>query len=215
MKKLKLLLFIIFPLISLAQAPKIKYLDFEGKEISYSKFNKIQSKGILVGQNDDGTTYRLIKDREKSGKINDYKELINSLNNSLSTNLDFKKPLFIYYYPGPDATNISKNPNPNGSQIFKDETDVFENKFKETIDGQTLFLYKKESKNVYSNHKYMTWKKDPNNEIEKRFFSEYHYQYASFVVIFPNGDYNAYLGEFSYDYVFDYVKNWKKKNNSK
>jgi len=215
MKKFKLLLFIIFPLISLAQAPKIKYHDFDGTEISYSKFKQIQSKGILVGQNDDGTIYRLIKEREKSGKINDYKELISSLNNSLSTNLDFKKPLFIYYYPGPDATNISKNPNPNGSHIFKDETDIFENKFKETIDGQTLFLYKKESKNVYNNHKYMPWKKDPNNEIEKRFFSEYHYQYASFVVIFPNGDYNAYLGEFSYDYVFDYVKNWKKKNKSK
>lgn len=215
MKNFKLLLFILFPLISLAQTPKIKYLDFEGKEISYSQFNKIQSKGILVGQNDDGTIYRLIKEREKSGKINDYKELINYLNNSLSTNLDFKNPIFIYYYPGPDATNISKNPNPDGSKIFRNDTDIFENKFQKAINGQTLFLYKKESKNVYSNHEYMPWKKDPNNEIEKRFFSEYHYQYASFVIIFPNGEYNAYLGEFSYDYVFDYVKSWKKKNRSK
>lgn len=144
----------------------------------------MQGKEILVGQNDEGTVYRLIKEREKSGKISDYKEVIKSLNSSLSINLDYKKPLFIYYYPGPDATNISKNPNPNGSEIFRDETDIFENKFQKDINGQTLFLYKKESKNVYNNHKYKPWKKDPNNEIEKRFFSEYHYQYASFVIIF-------------------------------
>jgi|GEM_PF-5259221 len=83
MKKFKLLLFILFPLISLVQTPKIKYHDFDGTEISYSKFKQIQSKGILVGQNDDGTIYRLVKEREKSGKINDYKELITFLNTSL------------------------------------------------------------------------------------------------------------------------------------
>lgn len=215
MKNFKLLLFIIFPFISLAQTSKITYLDFDGKELSYNQFYKIQSKGILVGQNDEGSVYRLIKEREKSGKINDYKELVNSLNNSLLTNLDFEKPLFIYFYSGPDATNISKNPNADGSKIFKDETVIFENKLIKEINGQTLFLFKKESKNVYNNHEYITWRKDPNNEIEKRFFSEYHYQYASFVIIFPNGDYNVYLGEFSYSKVFDYVKSWKKKNNSK
>lgn len=61
----------------------------------------------------------------------------------------------------------------------------------------------------------MPWKKDPNNEIEKRFFSEYHYWYSSFVIIFPNGDYNVYLGEFSYKKVFEYVTNWEKINKLK
>ena len=65
MKNLKLLLFIIFPFISLAQTSKITYLDFDGKELSYNQFYKIQSKGILVGQNDEGSVYRLIKEREK------------------------------------------------------------------------------------------------------------------------------------------------------
>lgn len=215
MKNFKLLLFFIFPLISLAQTSKIKYLDFDGKEISYNQFYKIQSKGVLVGQNEEGTTFKLIKERESKGKINDYKELINSLNSSLSTNLSSEKPLFIYYYPGPDVSNISNNPNPNGSKIFKEETDAFENKLNKTIEGQTLFLYKKESRNVYKNHEYMPWKKDPKGEIEKRFFTNYHYWYASFVIIFPNGEYNAYYGEFSYDQVFDYIKQWKKSNKVK
>lgn len=214
MKKTFLLLLVFLPLLATSQTQK-KYFNFDGKEISYSKFNEIQSKGVLVGQNEEGTTFKLIKERESKGKINDYKELINSLNSSLSTNLSSEKPLFIYYYPGPDVSNISKNPNPNGSKIFKESTDAFEDKLNKTIEGQTLFLYKKESRNVYKNHEYMPWKKDPKGEIEIRFFADYHYWYASFVIIFPNGDYNAYYGEFSYNKVFDYIKQWKKNNKVK
>jgi len=216
MKKFKFLLFIIFPLISLAQTPKIKYHDFDGKEISYSKFNKIQSKGILVGQNDDGTIYRLVKEREKSGKINDYKELISFVNASLKTNYDYTKPIYIRYSPGPDVSNttnrlISEQELDSGQQ----DHIKFKNKLEKEINGQVLNVLKKPSQFVYEGIKGIDWKKDPNNEIEKRFFSEYHYWHSSFVIIFPNGDYNAYLGEFSYDYVFDYVKSWKKKNRSK
>lgn len=216
MKKFKLLLFIIFPLISLAQTPKIKYLDFDGKEISYSQFNKIQSKGILVGQNDNGTIYRLIKEREKFGKINDYKELITFLNTSLKTNYDSTKPIYICYSPGPDVSNttnrlISEEELDSGQQDHIN----FKNKLEKEINGQVLSVFKKTSQFVYAGDRRIDWKKDPNNEIEKRFFSEYHYWHSSFVIIFPNGDYNAYLGEFSYNKVFDYVKNWKKKNRSK
>ncbi|WKW46641.1 hypothetical protein P3875_00750 [Myroides sp. JBRI-B21084] len=212
MKNFTFLLLLIFPVLCFAQKSKISYLNFDGKEISYYEFQKYHNKGVLVGQNDDGTVYRLIKNREKSGKIKDYTELVIYLNNNLKTQLDFKKPLFIYYYPGPDVTNISRNPDLNGLQIFKDETNVFENKLQKTINGQTLFVFKKESTNVYEGNKFIDWKKDPNHEIEKRFFSEFHHQFASFVIIFPNGDYNAYFGEFSYNQVFDYVKNWKKMN---
>lgn len=216
MKNFKLLLFILFPLISLAQKPKIKYLDFDVKEISYSQFNKIQSKGILVGQNDDGTIYRLVKEREKSGKINDYKELITFLNTSLKANYDSAKPIYISYSPGPDVSNTTNR------LISEQELDTgqqdhikFKNKLEKEINGQVLNVFKKPSQFVYEGIKGIDWKKDPNNEIEKRFFSEYHYWHSSFVIIFPNGEYNAYLGEFSYNKVFDYVKSWKKKNKSK
>ena len=212
MKNFRLLVFIIFPLISLAQTSKIKYLDFDGKEISYSQFYKIQSKGILVGQNEDGSVYRLIKEREKSGKINDYKELITFLNTSLKTNYDSTKPIYICYSPGPDILNTTNR------IISEEELDSskqnhinFKNKFEKEINGQVLNVFKKPSQFVYEGIKGIDWRKDPNNEIEKRFFSEYHYQYASFVIIFPNGDYNVYLGEFSYNKVFDYVKRWNKK----
>jgi len=213
MKNFKLLLFIIFPLISLAQTSKIKYLDFDGKEISYNQFYKIQSKGILVGQNDDGSIYRLIKEREKSGKINDYKELISLINSELNLNYDYNLPLFICYSPGPDVSNTTNR------LISEQELDSaqqdhikFKNKLEKEINGQVLNVFKKTSQFVYEGNKRIDWKKDPNNEIEKRFFSEYHYWHSSFVIIFPNGDYNAYLGEFSYNKVFDYVKSWKKKN---
>lgn len=76
MKKNITLFIALLSMVSFAQSKKIQYIDFDGKEISYSQFKQIQSKGILVGQNDDGTIYTLIKEREKSGKINDYKELI-------------------------------------------------------------------------------------------------------------------------------------------
>lgn len=216
MKNFKLLLLIIFPFISLAQTSKITYLDFDGKELSYNQFYKIQSKGILVGQNDEGSVYRLIKEREKSGKINDYKELISFLNTSLKTNYDSTKPIYICYSPGPDILNttsriISEEELDSGQQDHLN----FKRKLEKEINGQVLNVFKKPSQFVYEGIKGIAWKKDPNNEIEKRFFSEYHYQYASFVIIFPNGDYNVYLGEFSYNKVFDYVKSWKKKNKSK
>lgn len=216
MKKFKLLLFIIFPLISLAQTPKIKYLDFDGKEINYSQFHEIQSKGILVGQNDDGTIYRLIKEREKSGKINDYKELITFLNTSLKPNYDFTKPIYICYSPGPDISNTT-NRLISDEELDSSQQDYlnFKRKLEKEINGQVLNVFKKPSQFVYEGNKRIDWRKDPNNEIEKRFFSEYHYWHSSFVIIFPNGDYNVYLGEFSYNKVFDYIKNWKKKDKSK
>lgn len=216
MKNFKLLLLILFPLISLAQTLKIKYIDFDGKEISYSQFKEIQSKGILVGQNDDGTIYRLIKEREKSGKINDYKELITFLNTSLKTNYDSTKPIYICYSPGPDVSNTTNRLISEQELDSSEQEHVkFKNKLEKEINGQVLNVFKKPSQFVYAEDKRINWKKDPNNEIEKRFFSEYHYWHSSFVIIFPNGDYNAYLGEFSYNKVFDYVKNWKKKNRSK
>lgn len=213
MKKFKLLLFIIFPLISLAQTSKNKYLDFDGTEINYSQFNRIQSKGILVGQNDDGTIYRLIKEREKSGKINDYKEVITFLNTSLKTNYDSTKPIYICYSPGPDISNTT-NRLISDEELDSSQQDYlnFKRKLEKEVNGQVLHVFKKPSQFVYEGNKRIDWKKDPNNEIEKRFFSEYHYWHSSFVIIFPNGDYNVYLGEFSYNKVFDYVKSWKKKN---
>ncbi len=213
MKTIKLLLFTIFPVVSFSQVSKIKYLDFNGQEISYSEFNRIQSKGNSVGQNDDGTVYRLIKEREKSGKINDYKGLITLLNNELNLNYHYNSPLFIWYSPGADISNttnrlISDEELDNTHQEYL----KFKHKLEKEINGQVLNVFKKPSQFVYEGNKRIDWKKDPNNEIEKRFFSEYHYQNASFVIIFPNGDYNAYFGEFSYNQVFDYVKNWKKRN---
>lgn len=216
MKKFKLLLFTIIPLISLAQTSKNKYLYFDGTEINYSQFNRIQSKGILVGQNDDGTIYRLIKEREKSGKINDYKELITFLNTSLKTNYDFTKPIYICYSPGSDISNTT-NRLISDEELDSSQQDYlnFKRKLEKEINGQVLNVFKKPSQFVYEGNKRIDWRKDPNNEIEKRFFSEYHYWHSSFVIIFPNGDYNVYLGEFSYNKVFDYIKNWKKKDKSK
>lgn len=216
MKKFKLLLFTIIPLISLAQTSKNKYLDFDGTEINYSQFNRIQSKGILVGQNDDETIYRLIKEREKSGKINDYKELITFLNTWLKTNYDFTKPIYICYSPGPDISNTT-NRLISDEELDSSQQDYlnFKRKLEKEINGQVLNVFKKPSQFVYEGNKRIDWRKDPNNEIEKRFFSEYHYWHSSFVIIFPNGDYNVYLGEFSYNKVFDYIKNWKKKDKSK
>lgn len=216
MKKNITLFIALLSMISFAQSKKIQYIDFDSKEISYNQFKQIQSKGVLVGQNDDGTIYTLIKEREKSGKINDYKELINSLNSSLSTNLGFEKPLFISYSPGPDVSNTTNRLiSDEELDNSKDEYVKFKSKLEKEINGQILNLFKKESQFIYEGNKRIAWKKDPNNEIEKRFFSEYHYWHSSFVIIFPNGEYNVYLGEFSYDYVFDYIKSWKKRNKVK
>lgn len=216
MKKTFTLFIAFIPIFLNAQNNKIKYLDIEGKEVDKELFYKTQiSKGCTVGQNDEGTIYRLIADREKKGKINDYKELINLINSKLGQNLSSNQPLFVYYYPGPDITNNSTSSSEEANLDFKSSTDKFQHKLQKEINAQTLFVYKKASGKVYENHPIIPWKKDPNGEFEKRFFPDYHYWYASFVIIFPNGDYNTYLGEFSYDQVFEYIKKWKKNNKIK
>lgn len=215
MKKTVLLLLTFLPLLATSQTQK-KYFNFDGKEISYSKFNEIQSKGVLVGQNEEGTSYHLIKERESKGKINDYKELLNSLNSSLSINLSSEKPLFIHYSPGPDVANTTNRLVSNEDlEATKNDVELFNKKIQKEVNGQTLNVFKTPSQFVYEGNKYITWYKDPKGEIEKRFFADYHYWYASFVIIFPNGDYNAYYGEFSYNQVFDYIKQWKKNNKVK
>lgn len=213
MKKIVYFLFTLVPVIAIAQK-NIKYLDVEGKEITRQKFYHVQTKnGYTVGQNDDGNIYRLIKDREGKGKINDYTELINLINAELKLNLSAAKPLFICYSPGPDVSNTT-NRLITEQELESSEREVrsFEKKIQKEIDGQVLYVFKKPSQFVYEDNKSVNWRKDPKGEIEKRFFSHYHYWYASFVMLFPTGDYYLYLGEFSYNYVFDYIKDWKKNN---
>lgn len=216
MRKIVYFLFTLLPFVSAAQT-NIKYLDVDGKEIGLQQFQQIQAKnGYTVGQNDAGNVYRLIKDRERKGKITDYKQLISSVNTELNLNLSAAKPLFVYYSPGPDVTNTTNRLITDEElESTKLEALSFEKKLQKEVDGQVLYVFKKPSQFAYESNKRINWRKDPKNEFEKRFFSEYHYQYASFVLIFPNGDYNVYLGEFSYSKVFDYVKNWKKNNKVK
>lgn len=216
MKKIITLFLGFLPLVSIAQSKRIKYLNIEGNEVSYHQFYKIHvDKGCTVGQNEDGSVYRLIAERSLKGKITDYKELIDKINTELHINLSSNQPLFICYSPGPDKSNTSELYDLNGVKAFRSETSIFEKKLQKMINGQTLFVFKRPSMYVYEKHEFIPWKQDPRGEIEKRFFSDYHYLHSSFVLLFPNGEYNVYLGEFSYDYVFDYVKTWKKANKIK
>lgn len=203
-KRLTILLCLI-SFFACGQTLQIRYEDVQGKELGRQTFYSVlRNKNYVIGQNKEGTVYRLIPDRERKTRISDYPKLIELLNRELDLSLDAGQPLFIYYYPGPDAMN--SNGTDAGLLTFKHETDQFEKELKKKVNGQNLMLFGKESPGVYSNHPLIPWKKDPGDEIKKRFFPDYHYQYASFVLLFPDGDCYIYLGEFSYDKVFDYIR---------
>ena len=154
----------------------------------------------------------MIKDREKSGKINDYKELINFVNNELNLNLTADKPLFSQHSPGPDVNNTTTR------SISTDELDAIKNSaitFEKNCKKKLTDKFCKFLKNLRNLHmrviNKLIGKKMQIVHLKNDFFSEYHYWHSSFVILFPNGNNNVYLGEFSYDKAFDYVKNWKKK----
>ena len=134
----------------------------------------------------------------------------------MNLNLTADKPLFVHYSPGPDVSNTTSRPISNDElDASKNSRLTFEKKLLKEINGQVLYVFKKPSQFVYEDNERLYWKKDPKSEFEKRFFSEYHYWHSSFVILFPNDDYNVYFGEFSYEKAFNYVKNWKKKNKVK
>lgn len=216
MNKIISAILFVLPLFIKAQSTKITYVNHKGNEVSeLAFFNTRVIENCVVGQNENGTKLTLIKNREKTGTLNDYVELVNLINKELNLNLKDSQPLFVCFSPGPDRSNTSSTEisDKDLDHSYK-EYQNFEKKLKKEINGQILNVFKKESQFVYENNTRTNWHKDPDNEFEKRFFSDFHYWHSSFVLLYPDGSYYLYFGEFSYDKVFDYIKN-KKKNGKK
>lgn len=212
MKRQLIILLYLISLFAYAQPLKIRYEDVQGKELGrHTFYSVLHTKDYVVGQNEEGTVYRLVPGRERQVHINDYDLLIDKLNKQLNLSLDASRPLFILYYPGLDEMN--SNASAKSDPGFRKEIDQFEKQLLKKINGQNLMLFKKESPTVYGNHPIIPWKKDPDDEIKKRFFPDFHYQHSSFVLLFPDGDCYVYLGEFSYQQVFDYIKVRNKSKN--
>lgn len=91
----------------------------------------------------------MIKDREKSGKIDDYKKLIYFVNSELNLNLTADKPLFVHYSPRSDVSNTTSRPISNDElDASKNSILTFEKKLLKEINGQVLYVLKK-LRNLY------------------------------------------------------------------
>jgi hypothetical protein len=103
------------------------------------------------------------------------------------------KPIVVIFYPGKDECN-STGSNEGNTKLYQKDHDWLQKNIASKGGYGPIYLYK----NPAGLEKYtgiMTWKDDPKGIFEQTFF-KFPYPCRSFVVIDPNGNYRAILGEF-------------------
>lgn len=201
MKKI-LLTFIIEILIYSCSATKTggktKYFDENNIEISKSKFNRIRSTNKLLDITGDSINHKKLILREKRGKINDRESLELLLEKATNRELDSDKPIVIIYYPGKDRCNSSGTTNKEWIISWYRQ---LEDGLNQVAEVKPLYIFK-DNDGLEKYYGIISWEKDPEKTIERRFF-EYDYPCSSFVVISKDGNYISYFGEFEKEYIWE------------
>lgn len=136
--------------------------------------------------------HKILINREQQGKVENKKNLDQLLSSAISNTIDSLKTIVIIYYPGKDPCNSSGKASYSSRKAWFGE---LEKKLFKITQTKPIYIYKnKEGTEKYDS--IMDWFQDPNQTIEKLFFSR-HYPCTSFVVISKSGRFYSYFGEFS------------------
>ena len=170
----------------------IKYFDENNIEISESEYYQILSTKDVLELPIDSANHKKLTLRENRGRIPDRASLESLLEKAIHRELDAEKPIVIIYHPCKDACN-------SGGTATKESYRIWFNKLEAKVfkiaQAKPVYIYKDNS-GLENYEGVLTWYKDPESTIEKRFF-KYHYPCSSFVVISKTGDYISYFGEFA------------------
>ena len=197
--KFKFILFLLVFSFHLSYSQKKKYyLDQYSKQITkreFNNFDNIPYEYIRIAYENDTAKVNKIEIREVKGKLdkNTHNAIIQFLARKDAKVVDDSKTIIINYYPGRDQCNSTGNPY-YVIDLYKNF--LAEIKFDRNV-NQYFFYNSSDGLDFFQG--YFNWLEDDDKLFEKQFFP-LHYPWGSYVIIYPNGDYYVYKGEY---YILD------------
>nr|WP_321228091.1 hypothetical protein [uncultured Psychroserpens sp.] len=187
----------------------IYYYDVNGDQMSKedysiksSRYKSLDEIYIALAFEKDTCYIALLKKRKNLGKLSasQLENLFSNLENSNSK----KKFSIIQYHPGRDGCNNGRyKSNGHENNIYHRG---YIKKLKTILDHNIYWVHKKDETIKFNRIKYIDWRLDKDQFIEKLFF-EYHYGCNSFVIINNlNGNYISILGESGGNTVMEIAK---------
>jgi hypothetical protein len=167
------------------------YRNEMGGTISREQYEKQILEGPYFGVPGKDTDEQVLVFRMPFGQIENPSSFYKAL--GLNEVMKAGKPIVVIFYPGKDECNSTGLNEGNTKFYQKDHKWLQKNIVSKGGYGPT-YLYR----NPAGLEKYagiMTWHADPEGLFEKTFF-KFPYPCRSFVVIDPDGNYRAILGEF-------------------
>ncbi len=167
--------------------------DFFNKENLNYEFLKLE---IEI---DTAIIYKIEK-RELKGKLNKENHLLilNYIKKIINKEVDSSKTILINYYPGKDKCNST-----GGKSYVLNLHQEYVKKLKSYKNVNQYFIYKSKD-GLQELEKYFNWYPDTENVIEKSFFP-LPYPCGSYLIIYPDGKYFSYKGEYYLPSIFKYI----------
>ena len=200
-------IFILISNLGFAQNPDsamdtLKYFDENYKPISKADFEKRSWANDIISAEGDSIHHQILEKRSRRGKLKNRQTLDSVLSATTNRKVDASKPIVIVYYPGKDPCNATGSATRKDRRKFYDKMEKGIHKIKES----TIIYVYKDTDGLYGrNDGHKDWIKDPQEIIEKLFFTR-HYACSSFVVISEQGRYMSHFGESSQENIWKAVR---------
>jgi len=208
MKKFTLLLLCVSAF-AFGQKKKEYYLDENFKVISKADFTKRVDHSVNLDhytENDTAVFGKLVT-RETYGKLDN--KTIDNLRGYLarlaSKSIDTGKIILIHYYSGLDHEYT-----PRSDFDWERYLEKYKKKYKKTADPEEYWIYKDKENLKSVLFPNAPWLHDSDRLVENTFFP-YHFNYGSFVIIHPNGNFYSYFGEHGLKQILERLEEFSSK----
>ncbi|UOE38874.1 hypothetical protein [Chryseobacterium oryzae] len=197
MKKIIILLFAIAAHQILFSQKKEIYINDNLEEISKDEYNKRNKNYRFQSIETDSVLYKVRIEHEGNGKLTTSN--LNIVKKRLNIPENNTKNIVINYYQGLDKCNEHSDTNP----YVIDDIKTYTRKFK-SINSNLYFVYR-EKNGLKNRLKKANWVDDTSGTIENLFF-RMKYPCNSAIVIFSDGHYKIFRGEYIWETVLNTSK---------
>ena len=197
MKKIIILLFAIAAHQILFSQKKEIYINDNLEEISKDEYNKRNKNYRFQNIETDSVLYKVRVEHEGNGKLTTSN--LNIVKKRLNIPENNTKNIVINYYQGLDKCNEHSDTNP----YVIDDIKTYTRKFK-SINSNLYFVYR-EKNGLKNRLKKANWVDDTSGTIENLFF-RMKYPCNSAIVIFSDGHYKIFRGEYIWETVLNTAK---------
>ncbi|MBD3584066.1 hypothetical protein [Flavobacterium selenitireducens] len=184
---------------------KMIFVNDDLEEITEKKYkSSLSSSEYRISYDLDTLTLNVRVQRIKEDKLSsdEYISIKNSLEKASGTKIQAGNTIVVDYFPGIDRCNTASIPKDPQILYFKEKYATEVSSLKKV---NQFFVYK-ELEGTQAYGKKIIWTADENQIIEKAFF-KLPYPCGSYVIIYSDGRYYSYKGEYNANDIIARLKN--------